>query len=83
MGTQKKHKKAAAAYGGLQAEFGSNGTLGNLQTLKDYLTPQDLIVRAEIIEVLNSVELISPFIFYNKELGVSYYLSFQVISSPR
>ena len=51
-----KHKKNAAAYGGQQTSFDSNGTLQNVQTIKDHLTPQDLIVRAEIIEALNSVE---------------------------
>lgn len=55
-GNTEKHKKNAGAYGGLQTSFGSSGTLQNVQTLRDHLTPQDLIVRAEIIEALNSVE---------------------------
>ena len=50
-----KHKKHAASYEG-QAEFKSDGSLQDLQTLKAHLSPQDVIVRAEIIEVLNTVE---------------------------
>ena len=44
------HKKHAASYEG-QAEFKSDGSLQDLQILKAHLSLQDMIARAEIIDV--------------------------------